>query len=145
MTARPHSTIAGQAHVSSVEPRERGADKIWPWISDPSIQTYPARPVVDGDSAWILAKAVMELASIRCPVLGMGDALADLHASVSLLRQGRAFLPQVVADARAQDRSWQEIAVQLQVSPATAQSRYSGLSANVFECSGTSKMRERLR
>ncbi|MGH9028298.1 MAG: hypothetical protein ACRDV4_01580 [Acidimicrobiales bacterium] len=112
--------------MRSVEQQERGGGGIWPWISDPSMQTYPAHPVVDGDSAWILAKAVMELAAVRCPDMGMMDALADLHASVSLLRQGRAFLPQVVADARAQDRSWQEIAVQLQVSPATAQRRYPG-------------------
>ncbi|GEM_PF-2758855 len=126
MTARPHSTITVEARVRTVGPQERGSDETWPWISDPSIQTYPAHPVIDGDSAWIPAKAVMELASIRCPVHGMADALADLHASVSLLRQGRAFLPQVVADARAQDRSWQEIAAQLQVSPATARRRYPG-------------------
>jgi hypothetical protein len=96
----------------------------WPWTTDPSIQTYPAHPLVDADSAWVLAKAVTELTVIRCPALGLLDALADLHASVSLLRQGRTFLPQVVADARAQDRSWPEIAAQLQISPTTAQRRY---------------------
>lgn len=96
----------------------------WPWIRDPAIQTYPVYPLIDADSAWVLAQAVTELAVIRCPVLGMADALADLHASVSMLRQGRAFLPQVVADARAQDRSWSEIAAQLQTSPATARRRY---------------------
>ena len=126
MTPRPHPTIAVEAHVRSVGPHEYGGEKTWPWIRDPSIQTYPAHPVVDGDSAWILAKAVMELAAVRCPALGMMDALADLHASVSLLRQGRALLPQVVADARAQDRSWPEIAAQLQVSPSTARRRYPG-------------------
>ena len=96
----------------------------WPWIGDPSIQTYPAHPLTDADSAWVLAQAVTELAIIRCPALGVSDALADLHASVSVLRQGRAFLPQVVADARTQDRSWSEIAAQLQISPASARRRY---------------------
>jgi len=97
----------------------------WPWRLDPSIQSYPPQPLLDADSAWVLAQAVTELAVIRCPALGLLDALADLHASVSLLRQGRAFLPHVVADARAQDRSWAEIAAQLQISPAAAQRRYS--------------------
>jgi hypothetical protein len=79
----------------SVEPYDYDTDA-WPWVMDPSIQTYPRHPLVDSDSAWVLAQAVTELAGIRCPALGVIDALADLHASVSLLRQGRAFLPQVV-------------------------------------------------
>jgi hypothetical protein len=99
----------------------------WPWIVDPSLQTYPAHPLVDSDSAWVVARAVAELAIIRCPQLGLGDALADLHASVSLLGQGRAFLAQVVADARAQDRSWEEIAAQLQIAPTAARRRYGAL------------------
>jgi hypothetical protein len=65
----------------------------WPWIKDPSIQTYPPHPLVDSESAWVLAQAVTELAVIRCPALGLMDALADVHVSVSLLRQGRALLP----------------------------------------------------
>src|SRR5579862_3989504 len=96
----------------------------WPWQLDPSIQNYPARPVLDEHSAWALAQAVTQLAVIRCPTLGVLDALADLHASVSLLRQGRAFLPGVVADARTQDRTWAEIAAQLQISPPAAQRRF---------------------
>ncbi|MHB8290645.1 MAG: hypothetical protein ACYDEY_15745 [Acidimicrobiales bacterium] len=100
------------------------ADEPWPWILDPSLQTYSTHPLVDADSAWVLAPAVGELASVRCPALGMADALADLHATVSLLRQGRAFLPDVVADARAQDRSWVEIAAQLQITPTAVQRRY---------------------
>ncbi|MHB8295899.1 MAG: hypothetical protein ACYDH5_15025 [Acidimicrobiales bacterium] len=96
----------------------------WPWVTHPSAQTYPAHPLVDSDSSWVLSQAVAELAVIRCPGFGVADAMADLHASVSLLRQGRAFLPAVVADARAQDRSWTEIAAQLQVSPAEASRRY---------------------
>jgi len=112
--------------VTTVQPDhdDYDADDAWPWITDPSSQTYPAHPVTDGDSAWILAQAVTELAVIRCPALGIMDALADLHASVSLLRQGRLFLADVVADARAQDRTWSQIATQLQISPATAQRRY---------------------
>lgn len=96
----------------------------WPWISHPSLQTYPAHPLLDSDSAWILAQAVAHLAAIRCPALGLADAMADLHASMSLLRQGHAFLPDVVADARTQDRTWSEIAAQLGTSPAAAQRRY---------------------
>ncbi|MHB1555094.1 MAG: hypothetical protein ACYCSX_10975 [Acidimicrobiales bacterium] len=109
----------------SVEPLDHddNADA-WPWILDPSVQRYPAHPLVDADSAWVLAQALSELACLRCPALGMTDALAELHATVSLLRQGRTFVPQVVADARAQDRSWVEIATQLEVAPAVAQRRY---------------------
>lgn len=97
---------------------------LWPWDLDPSVQPYPAHPLTDGDSAWVLARAVTKLAVIRCPALGVTDALADLHASVSLLRQGRVFLVDVIADARAQDRTWVEIAAQLCISPAAAQRRY---------------------
>jgi len=96
----------------------------WPWLVGAHTRTYPDHPQIDSDSAWILAQAVAELAGLRCPSLGLADSLADLHASVSLLRQGRAFLPAVVADARAQDRSWSLIAAQLQVSPASARRRY---------------------
>ncbi len=96
----------------------------WPWALDPSVKTYRAHPLVDRDSAWVLALAVSDLAAIRCPVLGMTDALADLHATVSLLRQGRAFIPDIVADARLQDRSWAEIAAQLEISPAVARRRH---------------------
>lgn len=99
----------------------------WPWIVDPSLQCYRAHPLVDADSAWVLARAMAELAIVRCPGLVLGDALADLHASVSLFGQGRAFLPQVVADARAQDRSWGEIAAQLQIAPSAARRRYGAL------------------
>ncbi|MHB1533138.1 MAG: hypothetical protein ACYC1D_00710 [Acidimicrobiales bacterium] len=67
----------------------------WPWVLAPAPQSYPPFPVIDADSAWILAQAVAELAVIRCPAFGLGDALADLHASVSLLRQGQTFLPRI--------------------------------------------------
>ncbi|MGH9088934.1 MAG: hypothetical protein ACRDYZ_12630 [Acidimicrobiales bacterium] len=88
----------------------------WPWVLDPSLQTYRARPLIDADAALVLAQGVSELASTRCPALGIAGPLADLHATVSLLRQGRAFIPDVLADARLQDRSWTEIAAQLEVS-----------------------------
>ncbi|MHB8341188.1 MAG: hypothetical protein ACYDB7_08440 [Mycobacteriales bacterium] len=109
----------------SIDPFEHDHDAdAWPWALDPSLQSYSAQPLIDAHSAWVLAQAVSELAVIRCPAFGVADALADLHASVSLLRQGRTFLPGVVSDARAQDRSWAEIAAQLQVSPAAAQRHY---------------------
>lgn len=72
----------------------------------------------------MLAQAVAELAVIRCPALGLADPLADLQASMSLLRQGQAFLPNVVAGARTQDRTWTEIATQLGTSAAAAQRPY---------------------
>jgi hypothetical protein len=93
-------------------------------VLDPSIQCYPPHPLLDDDSAWVLARATTELAVIRCPALGLADALADLHASVSLIRQGQAFLRQVVADALDQDRTWTEIAAQLQLTPVAARHRY---------------------
>ena len=96
----------------------------WPWALDPSVATYRGHPLVNRDSAWVLALAASDLASIRCPVLGMTDALADLHATVSLLRQGRAFIPDIVTDARLPDRSWAEIATQLEIAPAVARHRY---------------------
>ena len=96
----------------------------WPWVLDPALQSYPPRPLIDADSAWILAQAAAELAVIRSPAFGLGDALADLHASVSLLRQGQTFLPHVVADARQQGRTWADIATQLEITPAAAQRRY---------------------
>lgn len=96
----------------------------WPWILEPSLQSYKDHPQLDSDSAWVFAKAVAELAVIRCPSLGMGDSLAELHASVSLLHQGLRFLPAVVADARAQDRSWTKIAGQLDLTPTTLRRIY---------------------
>lgn len=98
----------------------------WPWALDPSVATYRAHPLADADSGWVLALAASDLAAIRCPVLGMADALADLHATVSLLRQGRAFIPipDIVADVRLQDRSWAEIVTQLEIAPAVARRRY---------------------
>jgi hypothetical protein len=103
---------------------EPDATEAWPWVLDPSLQAYPDHPLLDSDSAWILAQAVTELAVIRCPALGMADSLADLHASMSLIRQGQAFLTATVADARCQGRCWPEIAAQLEVRSATARRRY---------------------
>jgi hypothetical protein len=47
----------------------------WPWLLDASLQSYPERPLVDADSAWVLAQAVTELAVIRCPALGVSALL----------------------------------------------------------------------
>jgi len=106
-----------------VEPLDHH-DDAWPWILESSLRCNLARPLVGADSAWVLvALAVSDLAAIRCAVLDMTDAQADLHATVSLLRQGRAFVPDV-AGPRAQERSWTEIATQLEVAPAVAQPRY---------------------
>ena len=105
-------------------PIEPDNAETWPWELGPALQTYPSHPHLDADSAWVLAKAVSELADIRCPAFGISDFLADLHATVSLLRQGQEFLPATIADARSQDRSWTEIAAQLGTTTATARRRY---------------------
>jgi len=109
----------------SVEPLDHhdNADA-WPWTLESSLRCYPARSLVGAASAWVLALAVSDLAAIRCAVLDMTDAQADLHATVSLLRQGRAFVPDVVAGPRSLVDSWTEIATQLEIAPAVAQRRY---------------------
>lgn len=95
-----------------------------PWaFADPCSLTHPDRPLVDDDSATVIAEAIVELTLLRSPA-ALGDGLADIHAMVSLLAQLHAWLPVAVASARAHDHAWAAIAGQLQVSPATARRRY---------------------
>jgi len=117
----------------SVEPLDHhdNADA-WPWILESSLRCYPAHLLVGADSAWVLvALAVSDFAAIRCAVFDMTDVQADLHATVSLLRQGRAFVPDVAAAPRAQECSWSEIA-----HPARGLSccRSASLSITVTDC-----------
>jgi hypothetical protein len=65
----------------------------------------------------------VELTLLRSP-MHLGDCLADLHAMVSLLAQIHAWLPVVVAGARNQGHSWNEIAAQLGVTSTAARQRY---------------------
>ncbi len=92
---------------------------------DPWTTTHPDRPVTDDVSAAILDAAVTLLTLLRSP-LSLGDALAELHAMVSLLAELQIALPATVAAARDQDHTWHDIAHQLQITPASARRRYRG-------------------
>lgn len=92
-------------------------------FDDPRTISHPRHAVIDADSAALLDEAVVELTLLRSP-MRLGDCLADLHALVSLAAQVHAWLPVVVAGARDQGHSWDDIAGQLGVAPATARRRY---------------------
>ena len=95
-----------------------------PWVfSDPWTKTHPDHPVINEETAVVLADAVRDLAILRSP-LASTDALAVLHALVSLEAQIQAQLADTVADALDQEHSFEQIAGQLAVSPATARRRY---------------------
>jgi hypothetical protein len=102
-----------------------------PWaIDDPWTITHPDYPLVDDVTAAVLEEATVELTLMRSPGL-LGDGLADLHAMTSLLTQVHAWIPLSVAAARDQGHSWQAIAHQLGITPATARRRHRAhLSAN---------------
>jgi hypothetical protein len=85
---------------------------------DPS-RSYPATPVVDNESDVVLEEAIHSLTMMRSP-MWEGDALARLHALVSLAAQITALLPETIRDARDQDHSWEDIATQLGTSSSTA-------------------------
>lgn len=84
---------------------------------------HPGCPVVDDDSAVVVAGAAEQLTILRSPTWS-GDALAHLHVLVSLRAQIQAQLPEVVAGAREQGHTWGDIARQLRVSAADARRRY---------------------
>ena len=65
----------------------------------------------------------MTLTLLRSP-MRLGDHLAELHATVSLLAQIYARMPVIVAAARDQGHSWSDISGQLGVTPAAARRRY---------------------
>jgi hypothetical protein len=80
-------------------------------------------PRVDQHSAIILSDAVDALAALRTPYC-LGDAAVRLHALASLIAQAQQLLPGAVHDAREQEHSWTQIGQLLNISPATAASRY---------------------
>jgi hypothetical protein len=80
-------------------------------------------PVVDDLSATVLDEAIDTLAELRTPYW-LGDSAVRLHALASLLKQGQALLPAVVAQARDQDLTWNEIGELLGVTGPTAARRY---------------------
>src|SRR5690349_9507069 len=77
---------------------------------------HPRHALIDDDTAVLVDGAAVELTLLRSP-MNLGDCLADLHAMVSLLAQIHAWLPVVVAGARNQGHSWNDIAEQLGVTP----------------------------
>ena len=95
-----------------------------PWaFKDPWTITYPRHAVIDDHSAAVLEDAAVELTLLRSP-MRLGDRLAELHAVSSLRGQIHAWLPIVVAGARDQGHTWDDIAAQLGVTPAAARRRY---------------------
>ncbi len=93
-------------------------------MSDPW-RVHPDRPVIDDDSAQIVADAVHLLSVFRSP-MNEGHAGLRLHVLASLIAQAEALLPDAVADARDRDVYWSEIAQELGVTTTTARRRYSG-------------------
>jgi len=91
-------------------------------FADPR-RAHPDRPMTDRASAAVLEEAVVTLTLLRSP-MRLGDALAELHATMSLLAEIRQRLPVVVADARDQDHNWSDIAAQLGVTEPTARRQH---------------------
>ena len=83
----------------------------------------PRGAVIDDESAVVLEEATVTLTLLRSPMC-LGDHVAELHATVSLLAQIRARIPRIVAAARDQGHSWSDISGQLGVTPAAARRRY---------------------
>ena len=83
----------------------------------------PRGAVIDDHSAAVLEEATVTLTLLRSPMC-LGDHLAELHATVSLLAQIRARMPMIVATARDQGHSWSDISSQLGLTPAAARRRY---------------------
>lgn len=97
-------------------------------LADPR-RAHPDRPVTDCASAAVLDEAVVTLTLLRSP-MRLGDALAELHATMSLLAQIHERIPIVVGQARDQDHAWADIADQLGVSASTARRRHRTTTEN---------------
>jgi len=80
-------------------------------------------PVVDDDSATVLDEAIDTLGKLRTPYW-LGDSAVRLHALASLLAQAHVLLPEVVAQARDQDLTWDQIGQLLGLTATTAARRY---------------------
>ena len=86
-------------------------------------RTHHNPPCVDDYSAVALSEAIATLGSLR-GLSWLGDAGAELHLLVSLLRQAQTRLPDAVAEARDQGYSWAEIGDVLGTTRAAAWQRY---------------------
>jgi hypothetical protein len=97
------------------------------WRATEDVALPPAPPVADQLSAHALEGAVTSLVKQRFP-LSLSDGTAVLNALASLVAQAHVGMAAAVADARDQHHSWEDIAICLGVTPATARRRY---AANV--------------
>ena len=91
-------------------------------VADPR-RAHPDGAVADAESEAVLEDAVVTLTLLRSP-MRLGDALAELHATMSLLAEIHQRIPVVVAHARDQDHTWADIAAQLGVTASTARRRH---------------------
>jgi len=98
-------------------------DTVGPWALRDPRRPHPALAVIDDDSAAVLDQATVALTLLRSP-MQLGDHLAELHALSSLREQIDDWLPRVVAAARDQAHSWNDIADQLGMTPGAARRRY---------------------
>ena len=83
----------------------------------------PAPPAVNEESRAVLDEAITALTDLRFP-LSRYDAAAELHAVASLQGQIEARITDIVASARDQELSWDDIATCLGVSVANCRRRY---------------------
>lgn len=79
----------------------------------------PAPPYSNEESRLLLDRLVATLTDLRFP-LCRHDAAARLHVLASLQADIHGHLADVIADARDQDYTWNQIAVSLGVSVASA-------------------------
>jgi hypothetical protein len=104
--------------MSSLDPHDIDA------VSVPidQLPVPPAPPRVDHDSRLLLDRLVATLVDLRFPGSPF-DAAAGLHVLASLEVDIGARIPDLVAEARDQDYTWDQIAIGLGTSPATARRR----------------------
>jgi hypothetical protein len=126
MSPRRRRTTAGVASIAS-HSATNSSKRVTPAASlaaEPQqlTLTNSPRPRSDDTTFDIIDDALAILAERRG--VWLGDELAALALVASLIEQAERFLPQLVHDARAADRSWQEIAQALGTSPGEAQLRY---------------------
>lgn len=99
-----------------------------PWdFTDPR-RDHTAIPYTDHHTRTLITQAVETLTILRAP-MALTDAGATISVLVSLAGQADDFLYDVVADARDQGYTWDQIGDRLAVSPRTAQRRYAAYSA----------------
>jgi len=86
---------------------------------------YPNQSVRDESSEIVLDQALHSLQLLRAPMY-YGDAGLELHALAGLRAEIDARIPHVVADARAQNITWTDIADQLGTTANQARQLYQG-------------------